>query len=101
MDLRLMMLEYNMGLFGFGIFAGMIIALILMCIWGAFRKEDNANDTKGTDTNTLERDRSVGVNDYNSSREYRSNNYNDYRESRNNPEIIIEDLIICDMLGVL
>ena len=99
MDLRLMMLEYNMGLFGFGIFAGMIIALILMCIWGIFRKEDNANDTKGTDKNTLERDRSVGVNDYNSSREYRSNNYNDYRESE--IEEVIEDLIICDMLGLL
>lgn len=88
-----------MGIFYFGIFAGMIIALILMCIWGAFRKEDNANDTKGIDKNTLERDRSVGINDYNSSREYRSNNYNDYRESEIGE--MIEDLIICDMLGLL
>ena len=40
MDLRLMMLEYNMGLFGFGIFAGIITALMLMCIWGVFRKND-------------------------------------------------------------
>jgi len=99
MDLRLMMLEYNMGLFGFGIFVGMIIALILMCIWGVFRKEDNTNDTKGTDKNTLERDRSVGVNDYNSSRGYWSNNHNDYRESEIGE--VIEDLIICDMLGLL
>lgn len=87
-----------MGLFGFGIFAGMIIALILMCIWGVFRKEDNANDDKRTDTNILERDRSVGVNNYNSSRKYRSNNYNNYRESEIGE--VIEDLIICDMLGL-
>ena len=95
--MRLALLEYNMGLFGFGIFAGIIFTLILMCIWGVFRKEDNTNDAKGTDTNTLERDRSVGVNNYNSSREYWGNNYNNYRES----EEVIEDLIICDMLGLL
>lgn len=96
--MRLALLEYNMGLFGFGIFAGIIFTLILMCIWGVFRKEDNTNDAKGTDTNTLERDRSVGVNNYNSSREYWGNNYNNYRESEVGE--VIEDLIICDMLGL-
>ena len=67
------MLEYNMGLFGFGIFAGMIIALILMCIWGIFRKDDNNNNYKNI-------------------------------QKKNNQELkneeIIEDLIMCDMLGI-
>ena len=43
--MRLAILEYNMGLFGFGMFAGIIFALILMCIWGVFRK-DNKNKKK-------------------------------------------------------
>ena len=88
-----------MGMFGFGILAGMIIAMILMCIWGVFRKDDG--DTKGTDKNSRERNNGVGINSINNDREYRCNSYNDYRESRNNPKIIIEDLIIYDMLGVL
>ena len=62
-----------MGLFGFGIFAGMIIALILMCIWGIFRKDDNNNNYKNI-------------------------------QKKNNQELkneeIIEDLIMCDMLGI-
>ena len=38
--MRLAILEYNMGMFGFGILAGMIITMILMCVWGVFRKDD-------------------------------------------------------------
>ena len=95
--MRLAILEYNMELFGFGIFAGMIIAAILMCVWGAFRKDDG--DIKGTDKNSRERNNGVGINSIDNDRQYRSNNYNDYRESRT--EEIIEDLIICDILGIL
>ena len=94
--MRLALLEYNMGLFGFGIFAGIIFALILMCIWGVFRKDD---DDKRTDKTLRERNNDVGINSINNDREYRCNNYNGYRESKS--EEIIEDLIICDMLGLL
>ena len=88
-----------MGMFGLGIFAGMIITMILICVWVVFRKDDG--DTKGTDKDSRERNNGMGINSINNDRKYRGNNYNNYRESRNNPEIIIEDLIICDMLGVL
>ena len=94
--MRLALLEYNMGLFDFGIFAGIIITVILMCVWGAFRKDDG--DIKGTDKDSRERNNGVGINSINNGREYRCNSYNDYRESAT--EEIIEDLIICDMLGL-
>ena len=85
-----------MGMFGFGILAGMIIAMILMCVWGVFRKDDG--DTKGTNKNSRERNNGVGINSINNDREYRCNSYNDYRESEIGE--VIEDLIICDMLGL-
>ena len=85
-----------MGLFGFGIFAGMIIAMILICVWGIFRKDD-----KGTDKDILHGYNDMGANSINTTRECRSNNNYDLRPSKNDPEIIIEDLIICDILGVL
>ena len=85
-----------MGMFGFGILAGMIITMILMCVWGVFRKDDR--DTKGTNKDSRERNNGVGINSINNDREYRCNSYNDYRESAT--EEIIEDLIICDILGL-
>lgn len=84
-----------MGLFTFGIFAGMIIALILMCIWGMFKKDD---DNERINKTLRERNNGVGINNINNDREYRSNNYDNYRES--GTEEIIEDLIICDILGL-
>lgn len=93
--MRLALLEYNMGLFTFGIFAGMIIALILMCIWGMFKKDD---DNERINKTLRERNNGVGINNINNDREYRSNNYDNYRES--GTEEIIEDLIICDILGL-
>ena len=100
-NLNLMILEYNIGMFGFAIFIGMIITLIIMGIYGVFRKdEDNNNgNNKGIDKNTRERNNSCGIDNSNNDREYRSNNYNDYRESEIGE--VIEDLIICDMLGLL
>ena len=92
--MRLALLEYNIGLFGFGIFAGMIIAMILMCVWGVFRKDD-----KGTNKDILHGYNDMGVSSIDTTRKYRCNSYNNYRESAT--EEIIEDLIICDILGIL
>lgn len=88
-----------MGLFGFGIFAGMIIAMILICVWGIFRKDD-----KGTNKDILHGYNDMGVSSIDTTREYRGNNNYDSRKSQTDEDEIdeiIEDLFIFNILGIL
>ena len=93
--MRLEILEFNMFLLSFGIFAGIILNLILICVWGIFKKDDSNNK------DTLYRHSDMGTNKPHSIRKYRSNNRYNSVLSKNDPETIIEDLIICDMVGIL
>ena len=92
-----MILEHNIGMFGFAIFIGIIITLILMCVWGVF-KDDN-DDDKRNNKNSLYGYNSMHIsNSINSSR---NNNNNNHHHTIFKDEELIEDLIICDMLGLL
>ena len=95
--MKLEILEFNMFLLVFGIFTGIIIALILMFIWGTFKKDDNdKRDNKDISCRTSNMD----INNFNVNREYRSNNRCNSILQTNDPEETIEDLIICHMLGL-
>lgn len=87
-----------MYLLCFGIFVGMIVAIVLMCVWGLLKNDDN---DKGTNKDIPTRNNNMGISNTYNDRKYWRNNNNDLRQSKNDPEIIIEDLIICDMLGIL
>ena len=84
-----------MFLFGFGIFAGMMLSIFLRCLWGLFRKDDN----KGTDKNVLCGNTSGDNNNSSGIRVDRCNNRNNYGLSSETE--LIEDFIICDMLEIL
>lgn len=43
-----------MELFAFGIFAGMIFALMFFCVWGAFRNDENVDQGKSNDDNNVQ-----------------------------------------------
>ena len=75
--MRLVILEFKMFLFVFGIFAGMILTLILMGIYALFQKDNKSIEIEKNEN-------SIPIPNDNS-----------------NSEEIIEDLIMCDMLDIL
>ena len=81
-----------MELFCFGMFAGIILALFFILILGVSKNDERNNK------NTFYRDRSRNTNVSNLNRVDRCVDRNNKKLSS---EEIIEDLIICDMLGIL
>ena len=75
--MKLVILEFKMFLFVFGIFAGMILTLILMGIYALFQKDNKSIEIEKNEN-------SIPIPNDNS-----------------NSEEIIEDLIMCDMLDIL
>ena len=90
--MRLALLEYNIGLFAFGIFAEIIIGLFLVLILRVSKNNERNNK------NAFRRNRSYNTNISSASR---NNRCLDRYNKRLSTEEIIEDLIICDILGLL
>ena len=91
--MRLAMLEYNMGICCFMIFIGMIFCAILICLFAIITGKDNDK--------RIDKDVLCGHRSNNNSNNVidRDNRWN----QRNNPRTedeVVEDLIICHMLGL-
>ena len=86
-----------MYLLFFGIFMGMIATMLLIGIFGLLKKDN----VERTNKNVLYNNSNRNIVDTNVNRKCRGNNNNDLRLSKNDPEVIIEDLIICDILGLI